>query len=588
MSAPLGFAWLPAAVTAASGAYLLLASLLALRWAATRRPRHLWWLAALVLLALYGASGAAVPSTPTAAWLAARNASLLAAAVLLSSTLGRPGQGAAAGGASIAATVALGWSLAYPDSVLGVAPLSALAAGLLASAALRHRLADSGSSGPGVGLVLWGVLLGAVGALLQPFRWPYELGGFSVLILYLLPPLLLGAGALLHTMTDDREMEAMDAIAATLNRVMNVREATRESLRLVAGLLGIESGWVFLTEGGGGGLAASLRLPEALAARGAGLMAGDCTCLRLLAESRLPGAVNIVDCQRLHRAGITHGRHACVKLRAGEKAVGLMNLVLPGGRSFTDRELQLLSAVGHQIGLAVERGHLCDEIAAKERTRGELLEKLMTAHEDERRRIARELHDEAGQALTALIVNLELAAQEPSPDRIRSQLVRLRELSEQTLGEIRRLIYDLRPSILDDLGLAAALRWYAKSLLDPKGIEWNLTLSGLQLRLPPALETVAFRVVQEALTNVLRHSHATRVAVSVSVAGRELSVHIEDNGRGFDARETASPGRGGGFGLLGMRERVELVGGRWEVDSTPGEGTVVRVTLPIHGTGVGD
>lgn len=580
-------AWSSTAAATVSGAYLLLTLLLALRYLGTRRPHHLWWALALGLLALQGVAGAVTPASPPTTWMAVRNVALMGAALMLFATLGRPEHAASVAGASIAAAIALGWSLARPGSVWGVLPPSAVAAALLVAAALRYPSAGSSVPGPGRAFVSWGLLLAASAALIQPFHRPDALGGALGGTLLLLPSLLLGAGLLLHTLTDGREMEAMDAIAATLNRVTNVKEATRESLRLVAGLLGIESGWVFLLEGGGHVLAASLGLPEALAARSGGLMTGECTCLRLLAESRLPGAVNIVDCQRLHRAGVPHGRHACVKLRAGEKAVGLMNLVLPGGRTFTDRELQTLSAVGHQIGLAVERGQLCDDIAAKERTRGELLEKLMTAHEDERRRIARELHDEAGQALTALIVNLELAAQEPSPDRIRSQLVRLRELSEQTLGEIRRLIHDLRPSILDDLGLAAALRWYAKSLLDPKGIAWTLTVSGLQLRLPPALETVAFRVVQEALTNVLRHSHATRVAVSVAVAGRELSVHIEDNGQGFDTDRAATPGRHGGFGLLGMRERVELVGGRWEVESTPGEGTVVRVTLPIHGAGVG-
>jgi signal transduction histidine kinase len=144
------------------------------------------------------------------------------------------------------------------------------------------------------------------------------------------------------------------------------------------------------------------------------------------------------------------------------------------------------------------------------------------------------------------------------------------------------LIYDLRPSILDDLGLAAALRWYAKNLLDPRDIAWTLSVSGIAGRLPAGLETVAFRLVQEALTNVLRHAEASKVSVSVAAAGRELRVRIEDNGRGFDPRRPRSADRTGGFGLLGMQERVELVGGRWEVESTPGVGTVVSAVLPIR------
>lgn len=564
------------------GTHLAVALFLFLRYLDTRRRSIGLWSLAYGLLTAHGI--VEVLLTPTPGWLVTRHLLVVTPAALLLGSFpeNRRVLPAAVGGLAVAA--ALAWPLAATGRVWPWASMPAAAGAALTflAVARSYRRSEGDRNDLPTRLVGWGFALTGWLQFAYPFLRPIGWGSIVGGVLGGIFTLLLGVGLVLRTWHDTRELELMSAIARALNRSRDVREGLQEVLRLLASLLGVEGGWAFLRGRDGFFVAASDRLPPELAAEGGVRMDGDCRCLTMLAAGQLPLAVNIVDCQRMERAGTPHSRHASVPLRASQSTVGLMNLILPGGRTFDERQLQMLSAVGQQIGVAVERGLLFEEVAAKERTRGELIEKLLTAHEDERRRIARELHDEAGQALTALIVNLELASQEPSAERLRGQLAQLRELAERTLGEIRRLIYDLRPSILDDLGLVAALRWYAKNLLDPRGIGWTLSVSGIGGRLPPSLETVTFRLVQEGLTNVLRHADASTVAVSIALVGRELHIRIEDNGRGFDPRRPRSAGRTGGFGLLGMQERVELIGGRWEVQSTPGVGTVVSAILPTR------
>ncbi|MDR7418721.1 MAG: GAF domain-containing sensor histidine kinase [Armatimonadota bacterium] len=567
------------------GTHLAVALFLTLRYVDVRRRQLGLWALAFALLTAHEVVEVLMAATP--AWLVLRHLLVLAPATLLLGSFpeNRGVLPAVSGLAALAAASA--WPLTADGRVWPWASLaaSAVAGFVFLAVARSYSRFEAEHGDAATGLVAWGFALTGCLQFAYPFLRPSAWGSVVGAMLSGVFTLMLGVGLVLRTWQDVRELELMNAIGRALNRSREIREALGETLGLVVSLLGVESGWVFLRERDRHVVAASHGLPEALAAGGGARMAGECRCLTMLAAGQLPLPVNDVDCQRLEQAGIRPARHASVPLRASRSTVGLMNLVLPRGRAFDPRKLQMLSVVGQQIGVAVERALLFDEVASKERMRGELIEKLLTAHEDERRRIARELHDEAGQALTALIVNLELASQEPSPERLRAQLKQLRDLAERTLSDIRRLIYDLRPSILDDLGLAAALRWYAKNLLDPRGIAWTLSVSGISGRLPAGLETVAFRLVQEALTNVLRHAEASKVSVSVAVSGRELDVRIEDNGRGFDPQRPRSAGRTGGFGLLGMQERVELVGGRWEVQSTPGVGTVVSATLPIRDEG---
>ncbi|MHB0869340.1 MAG: sensor histidine kinase [Chloroflexota bacterium] len=229
-----------------------------------------------------------------------------------------------------------------------------------------------------------------------------------------------------------------------------------------------------------------------------------------------------------------------------------------------------------------EIAHLYGELQQQERARSELLEKVITAQEEERKRIARELHDETSQSLAALVFVTEAAArQSDNGGDVQDRLERMRSLAVDTLDGVQRITFDLRPTLLDDLGLAAALRWYAESRLGDGGVRIHTELSGEQRRLRPGVETAVYRVVQEAITNVAKHAEATNVSISLDFQETDLVAEVEDDGRGFDV-DAAVGGQGAReMGLLGMRERMALVGGSLKIHSRRGAGTRVVVRVPL-------
>lgn len=225
---------------------------------------------------------------------------------------------------------------------------------------------------------------------------------------------------------------------------------------------------------------------------------------------------------------------------------------------------------------------LTAELKDRDARRADLVKKLLSAQEDERRRIARELHDETSQTVAALAVGLDTIRHAASPEEASARLEDARALASRTLDGLTRVIFDLRPSVLDDIGLVSAVRWWIARHLTPAGIAARLETENLEDRLPAAVEISVFRAVQEALTNVVRHARAKTVLVQISRAGGTLSVDIEDDGRGFTPADVATPSESGqGLGLLGMRERVEILGGTLALDSAPGSGTHVAFTVPV-------
>jgi len=214
---------------------------------------------------------------------------------------------------------------------------------------------------------------------------------------------------------------------------------------------------------------------------------------------------------------------------------------------------------------------------AKDETRRRLLRKVITAQEEERKRIARELHDETCQTITALKMKLDLSGMEDA-----------QAMASRSLDELHRIIYDLRPSMLDDLGLLPAIRWMAQRHLAPQGVQVRCEFAEPIARLPFETEIAVFRAVQEAINNVVRHAGAETVLLEVAENGGVLEVDIEDDGRGFDVADVGGPSPSGrGLGILGMHERMELIGGSAKVASSPGGGTRVSLRVPIPAEGQG-
>jgi signal transduction histidine kinase len=236
-----------------------------------------------------------------------------------------------------------------------------------------------------------------------------------------------------------------------------------------------------------------------------------------------------------------------------------------------------------KAGLEQKVTRQADELRRLSEERGYLLEKTITAQEEERKRIARELHDDFAQTLTALTIGLETALQTLPPEiaPLREQLARVQDLTTTTLGQTHRWIQDLRPRMLDDLGLVPAIRWYAETRLEAIGVQVQLEVSRFKGRLSPELETTLFRVIQEAINNVAKHAQARHVRIRLEFADARVLAEVEDDGVGFDPQAFLAVHEGTrGIGLLGMRERVTLVGGLLTVDSRPGRGTHIRIEVP--------
>ena len=218
-----------------------------------------------------------------------------------------------------------------------------------------------------------------------------------------------------------------------------------------------------------------------------------------------------------------------------------------------------------------------------ENARAQLLQRLVTAQEEERSRISRELHDQMGQHLAALMLGLK--ALKTSSGRLlpaNKQLQHLYELTNQLAEEVHHLARELRPAALDDLGLHTALSNYVEQWSERSGTMIDFHSSGLERqRISPQIETTVYRIVQEALTNVLKHAEATRVSVILEYRNGQIRTIVEDDGKGFDADTPTTPTViAGGLGLIGMQERVALVGGTFDVESKPGAGTTLVIRIP--------
>jgi signal transduction histidine kinase len=222
-----------------------------------------------------------------------------------------------------------------------------------------------------------------------------------------------------------------------------------------------------------------------------------------------------------------------------------------------------------------------EEVQHREALRSEYLKRVVDVQEAERQRIARELHDETGQALTAIGLGIRGAISTLQNDKKKAatQLRHLEGLIANSLNELQRLIADLRPSHLDDLGLAAALRWYAGELQSHSGLRVAVQVEGDLRPISAPVKTALFRVAQEALVNVVKHAQATSAKVNLVFKDDEVALTIEDDGCGFEPGRVEASGRKS-WGLMGMEERAHLLGGVFRLESSIGEGTYILVEMP--------
>jgi len=375
-----------------------------------------------------------------------------------------------------------------------------------------------------------------------------------------------------------RDLRLLTAIAHALSGTPDIHQALAHTLRLVAELLHLQAGWVWVLDPETDQFysAAARRLPPYL--QEPAHMAGTpCWCIGAFRHGELtPATIAPRACSRLRgaaRAGVpeaTHGLryHVSIPLYAGETPLGIMNVAAPARRALSPVEVRLLAAVAYQAGDAVDRARLTEE-----RTR--------LARAEERARIAREIHDTLAQDLAAIALHLESALPhlESDPGHARARLLRALETTRQGLEDARGSVLALRAGIPGGKPLAEALGVLGRAFTAETGVRVRVRATGTR-SVPLPVEAELYRIAQEALANVRAHAGAREVTITLRGGARSVTLSIGDDGRGFDPRAIGA----GRHGLVGMRERAALIGGRVRVSSRPGRGTRVTAAAPLGET----
>jgi signal transduction histidine kinase len=263
--------------------------------------------------------------------------------------------------------------------------------------------------------------------------------------------------------------------------------------------------------------------------------------------------------------------------------VGVFNVHARKRREFSRREIESLRFTALLVAEAIEHANLFGALADKEAALEGLMRKTIEVQEEERRRVAADIHDGVTQQLVSIWYRLQACGRNlrGDPERAAADLTAARELVDEALGEARAAIHDLRPSMLDDLGLSPSLRTLATSQLATEA-ELDLRIDD-RVALPPHQEVALYRIAQEALSNVRRHAGAGRVTVALREDGAEVELLVEDDGLGFEPPEAWTATATTSYGLSGIAERASLIGGRLTIRSAPGEGTALTVRIPSRG-----
>ena len=283
------------------------------------------------------------------------------------------------------------------------------------------------------------------------------------------------------------------------------------------------------------------------------------------------------------------GGFISVPLKAKDRVLGVMNIASHVPGKFSTDDMFLLNSIGCQLGTAIEQARLYERLERGKERYQTLLQHALTAQEDERKRIARELHDETSQAITSLTLSLQAIIGTAEMKGIRD--VELMEKLKTTHSyavhagtEIVRLMKELRPTLLDELGLPAAIHRYAKDTLQTQGISVSAEFIGTEQRFRPEIEVSLYRIAQGAIGNILEHSGAKNASIKLECDDKECALYVQDDGRGFEVKKLTRVERGGrGAGLFTMRERTNLLGGVGYVESKPGQGTKVIAKVPLVG-----
>lgn len=373
-----------------------------------------------------------------------------------------------------------------------------------------------------------------------------------------------------------RHLESLNEIGDALAGELELEPLLGLVARRLRGLIEARLVLIALPETGGGGLrvaAADGEGSDAYGLIGMELWLGGSKTGRVLQRGRSERVDSVledpeIDQQAARRMGVRSALYAPLVVRGQPIGVVVAYDRLGASSSFSDDDVRLTESLAARAATAVD---------LSERVSRDAVRRVVEAQEIERARLARELHDETGQALTSILLGLKSLEERVDTDDGRVAVTQLRDLVVSILQDVRRLAVELRPAALDDFGLVAAIERLRDTVAEQSDLSVDVHSRLGDERLPAETETALYRIVQEALTNVLRHAEATRVTVRLSQTDRAVALVVQDDGKGFELENA----RDGGLGLIGMRERVGLLGGRLTVESSEGAGTLLKAQVPL-------
>lgn len=395
-----------------------------------------------------------------------------------------------------------------------------------------------------------------------------------------------------HLRRSNRRLAAINRIILAADRQVEIHDVLYAILESTIDVMGLEMGWVYLRdpERDAFHLASWYNVPPALAPL---LLhrAGDdlCSCQQDLKAGIWEGDVLVRHCRRLEQSTLppAQQRHIILPIAARGENFGVMNLACTREQVLSPDDLDLLQAISAQVSEIVANAWLRLKLAEKEQARQALLESLVEAQEEERGRLARELHDGAGQMLTNLLVRIKTLEKRAESPPLQNGLNAMLDTVSETIEHVRELSYRLRPAALEEFGLAVALETLVDEMAVEGELEANCDLCLDEVTLSPEVEVTLYRIAQEALTNVVRHADASCVHVTIRRQQQGVCMRIEDDGRGFSAHFTPEPVTDERvrprrhLGLISMQERASIVGGTFDVYTAPGQGTLVEVWVPV-------
>lgn len=364
------------------------------------------------------------------------------------------------------------------------------------------------------------------------------------------------------------KLQLLKDIAEFLNEETDLQTMLNGALRELVTHTEFETGWVFfINKEGEHELAADYQLPPSMKKRGCHyLKDGSCWCVRAYHKQQLQTATNIFVCSRLEKAqiefpgennGITH--HATMPLISGQESFGLLNVASPGRVEFDKDELALLESVAFQIGSTLKR----IELTAKEK------ESVVIK---ERQRLARDLHDSVNQMLFSIGITSHAAKALSDRKKIDEALVSIENTSKHAMKEMKALIWQLKPIGLEN-GIVHAIESYSSLI----GVDVDIELDGFY-NVSDAVEIELYRIIQESLNNVMKHSGVSEAQVNMTVRNKKLETTVADQGTGFVLEDDTKTS----YGFSNMRERIRRLGGELNIDTEIGKGTRVKIVVPIE------